>query len=101
MHRPRYPPHKFKSDLPRRTQKKVHKIINSPSNLARIPGSVNGSKGAKVRNAMNGKRVKDRADRDGYMKQAYPQAKKIAKRLDRAYNKVGLLDQRMSAPWWY
>ena len=50
---------------------------------------------------MNGKRVKDRADRDGYMKQAYPQAKKIAKRLDRAYNKVGLLDQRMSAPWWY
>jgi hypothetical protein len=47
---------------------------------------------------MNGKKIKDRADRDGYMKQAYPQAKKIAQRLDSAYKQVGSLQDSMRAP---
>ncbi|TEB26644.1 hypothetical protein FA13DRAFT_1889261 [Coprinellus micaceus] len=72
-------------DLPKNTQKRVHGIVNGPSNLARIPGSVNGSKGNKVRNAMKGKRIKDRNDRDGYMKESYPQSKKVAQSLDSAY----------------
>jgi hypothetical protein len=87
----------LQSDLPKNTQKRVHGIVNGPSNLARIPGSVNGSKGNKVRNAMKGKRIKDRNDRDGYMKESYPQSKKVAQSLDSAYKQVGFPQARAPA----
>ncbi|KAJ3519796.1 hypothetical protein NMY22_g13033 [Coprinellus aureogranulatus] len=72
-------------NLPKKTQKQVKGIINSSHNLTPIPGGVNGSKGNKVKNAIKGKKISDRKDRGGYMKQSYPQAKKTAQRLDQAY----------------
>lgn len=74
--------------IPPKTQEKVGKIINSRRNLAPIPGGVNISKGARVKNTILGSKWTPRPDRDRYIKQAHPQARRVAQRLDKAYKKV-------------
>ncbi|KAJ3520151.1 hypothetical protein NMY22_g12877 [Coprinellus aureogranulatus] len=82
--------------VPKKTKEKVNSIINGHGNLARIPGGVNGSKGSRVKNTILGNSFSQRPDRDRYMRQSYPQAKKVAGELDKAY-KQGKLRMEKSA----
>ncbi|KAJ3499963.1 hypothetical protein NMY22_g19426 [Coprinellus aureogranulatus] len=78
-------------NLPARTQREVSDALNHPSNLAPVPGGVNGSKGQAVKHAIVGTKVKDREDRDQYMKQAYEGVLATAAKIDDAYRRGGVL----------
>lgn len=66
-------------------KKKVKDIVNGPENMAVIPASINMGKGQLIKNAMKGKAITPKKDRDDYALLSYGTAKKTAKKLDDAF----------------
>jgi len=67
-------------------QKDIKGIINGHDNVALIPGRINSGKGQVIKNALRGLFIKPKKDRDQFLKDSYPTAKKSAERLDKAFD---------------
>lgn len=94
-------------NLDRNLQTKLRNILNSPKNMAIIPGSINQSvrflswqmycirftpfqKGQLIKHGMNGKKINRNKGRDEYALKSYGTAHKTAGKLDQALKEVSL-----------
>ncbi|KAF9564949.1 hypothetical protein CPC08DRAFT_221576 [Agrocybe pediades] len=77
--------HPLYSKLDEDIKKKAREIMNSPENVAPTPASIDSGKAIVIGNALEGKIVEPRPDRDQYIALSYPTARRTAKKLDKLF----------------